>query len=186
EVSVRVLAATHQELGSMVESGAFRSDLFYRLAGLVISIPPLREHPESIAVLARNFLGDAFELTPAALELLKSQPWPGNVRQLQQILRRAKLSARDGTIDRRQLKEALEPPPGMSTCQRDADLFTIAYKLAIERVTSRFKRQYLERLLLRSRGNVSRASRESGITRSHLHVLIRELDLGRWTRGASG
>jgi DNA-binding NtrC family response regulator len=95
-VDVRVLAATHCDLKGLVREGKFRQDLFYRLEGMTIHLPPLRERKEDIELLARKLLcrlfGDAHSapaIHPAALILLRDHPWPGNIRQLQKVLCRA-------------------------------------------------------------------------------------------------
>jgi DNA-binding NtrC family response regulator len=94
-VDVRILAATHCDLPALVRAGKFRQDLFYRLEGLSIHLPPLRERKDDIELLARAFLermfagGRAPALYPAALEKLQGHDWPGNVRQLQKVLCRA-------------------------------------------------------------------------------------------------
>jgi two-component system nitrogen regulation response regulator GlnG len=94
-VDVRILAATHCDLPALVRAGKFRQDLFFRLDGISIHLPPLRERKGDIELLARAFLarmfagGRAPALYPAALEKLKSYDWPGNVRQLQKVLCRA-------------------------------------------------------------------------------------------------
>jgi transcriptional regulator with GAF, ATPase, and Fis domain len=95
KINVRVLAATHRDLPAMVRDGKFRQDLFYRLEGISIHLPPLRERKEDIELLARTFLARMFTggprptLHPLALEKLRSYGWPGNVRQLHKVVCRA-------------------------------------------------------------------------------------------------
>ena len=113
-VDVRVVAATHRDLEAMVRRRAFREDLYYRLAVMRIELPPLRERPEDVEPLVRLFLelaarDDGVEpraLTEAALDALKGAPWPGNVRQLENEIRRASVLAK-GTIDVGDLSPAL-------------------------------------------------------------------------------
>jgi transcriptional regulator with GAF, ATPase, and Fis domain len=100
-VDVRVIAATNARLPALVRQGKFREDLYYRLCTFPIEIPPLRERPEDILQLARHFL-DKFSLRPPAPELsaegaqlLKSYPWAGNVRELQNVIERALILAED-------------------------------------------------------------------------------------------
>ena len=101
-VDVRIIAATHRDLEASVQSGAFRADLYYRLCVIPVLIPPLRERPEDIALLARTFLsrfntenGDHRALDETALRALSTHPFPGNVRELENAIRRAaSLSAR--------------------------------------------------------------------------------------------
>jgi len=93
KVNVRVVAATHRDLAAMVKERRFREDLYYRLNVVKVMLPPLRERPGDIALLVRFFLarfaGPGVELAPEALAALERAPWPGNVRQLENELRRA-------------------------------------------------------------------------------------------------
>jgi DNA-binding NtrC family response regulator len=128
--TARVIAATHQDLGSMIAQGTFRRDLYYRLANLVISIPPLRERWESIVPLARSFLRGQAELTEAAQEMLTRQRWPGNVRQLQHTLQVARLFATGGVIDVEQVKRALRQTSLTDEQEVRTDLFEMPYAAA--------------------------------------------------------
>jgi transcriptional regulator with GAF, ATPase, and Fis domain len=106
-VDVRIIAASHVDLETATGRGDFREDLFYRLAVFPLHMPSLRERPEDIASLARSILDDLgrqhgrgpWSLTPAALSALQSQPWPGNVRQLVNVLERATILQPSGEID---------------------------------------------------------------------------------------
>ncbi len=103
---VRIIAATNQDLDAMIGRGRFRKDLYYRLRGVTIRLPPLREHPEDIAELAHYFLfrfnrqlSTAVQsISPAALELLEKYDWPGNVRELQSVVREALIVSAGPTI----------------------------------------------------------------------------------------
>jgi len=96
-VDVRIVAATNRELERMVEEGSFRNDLYYRLNVFPITIPPLRERTEDIAALARHFVGQcarrmgrpALVIPDAAMDALKRWNWPGNIRELQNVIERA-------------------------------------------------------------------------------------------------
>ncbi len=89
----RVVAATHRNLRAAVREGRFREDLFFRLAVYEVDVPPLRVRTGDIAVLARHFLPSSMQLAPSALAILERHPWPGNIRELQNVLRRAALIA---------------------------------------------------------------------------------------------
>jgi len=121
EVDVRLIAATNRNLAAMVREGKFREDLFYRLHVLPLHLPPLRERPDEIPVLALQFLKNAlaeFEgprdvgLSMQALDLLLEYPWPGNIRELENAMfRAATLVERDGEIGPELLAPALEKIP---------------------------------------------------------------------------
>lgn len=101
-VDARVISATNTHLLSLVREGKFREDLYYRLSAFPMEIPPLRERPEDIAHLAAHFLEKYTsrlpppQLTAQALQLLKTQPWPGNIRELQNVIERALILSEDG------------------------------------------------------------------------------------------
>ncbi|KYC61320.1 PAS domain-containing protein [Bacillus coagulans] len=106
KIDVQIIAATNQNLAKMVEEGRFREDLYYRLNVIPIRIPPLRERPEDISLLAFHFLqqlnekyGRKFYLTPDAINVLECYPWPGNVRELQNIIERMVVTADHAAID---------------------------------------------------------------------------------------
>ena len=105
-VDARVVSATNAHLLTLVREGKFREDLYYRLCGFPIEIPPLRDRPEDIAQLAAHFLGKyasrlpAPQLSAPALQLLKTQPWPGNIRELQNAIERALILSEDQAVIR--------------------------------------------------------------------------------------
>lgn len=106
KVNVQIIAATNKRLEQLVENGRFREDLFYRLNVIPIQIPPLRERPEDISLLAFHFLQQLnekydrnYHLTPDAINVLEFYPWPGNVRELQNIIERLVVSAENAAID---------------------------------------------------------------------------------------
>ncbi len=105
-VDVRILAATNHDLMADVKAGRFREDLYYRLNVFPLTVPPLRERPDDLAILAQHFLGSAaarfgkkgLRLRKSDLELLKRYDWPGNVRELQNVIERAVITARGGAV----------------------------------------------------------------------------------------
>ncbi|WP_367949339.1 sigma 54-interacting transcriptional regulator [Bacillus sp. FJAT-29790] len=106
QINVQIVAATNKKLERMVEQGTFREDLFYRLNVIPIHVPPLRERPEDIPLLAFHFLQQLnekynknFHLSPDALNLLEVYPWPGNIRELQNMIERLAVSTDHQTID---------------------------------------------------------------------------------------
>ena len=171
-VDIRVVAATHRDLPRLVDEGRFRSDLYYRLAEVTVYVPALRERPEDIPLLAASFVREladagrcALSLDAAAIELLKSRSFPGNVRELRNVVRRASLDAREGVIDRAAidsaLSEAMKAPNRPSTIVDDS----LSLSAAREQWSSSLEREYLERVLDACAGDVEQAA-----ARAEMHV----------------
>jgi DNA-binding NtrC family response regulator len=105
-VDVRVIAATHQKLDSMIQAGKFRNDLYYRLRGVTLELPPLRDRSEDISELAHYFLfrfnrqlGTMVQsISPEVLELFEAYSWPGNIRELQSVIREALIASTGPTL----------------------------------------------------------------------------------------
>ena len=97
-VQVRIVAATHRDLPSLVADGHFREDLFHRIFVLPIEVPALRERPEDVMLLARHF-GPGLRFTPDAVQTLLAHGWPGNVRELRNAIARARLAAESDVVD---------------------------------------------------------------------------------------
>jgi DNA-binding NtrC family response regulator len=117
-VDLRIIAATHRDLPGLVARGKFREDLWYRLNVVVITLPPLRERREDIEMLVRYFiarhgaeLGGVTSAEPAAIKFLIAQPWPGNVRQLENAVKRVLLLAHGYPITEELVRLALEQAP---------------------------------------------------------------------------
>jgi DNA-binding NtrC family response regulator len=172
-VRVRLIAATNRDLETAVRLGTFRDDLFRALAGCTLSLPPLRQRLEDLPVLAWHFLRRAEAkvnkrvetITPDALELLKRYDWPGNLRELENVIERAVVLARDAIIEAGHLPLHLQDVP-MGNTLGDGLL------TARDRVARDFERQALVRLLRQSRGNISEAARAGKTTRRNLHRLL--------------
>jgi len=120
----RLLAIAEGDLSAALEAGTFRADLYYRLAGVTLHVPPLRERIEDIPLLAEHFLaraardtGAARKLAPAAVELLRHYTWPGNVRQLENTMRRLLVTGQASEIGRAELELALSGQPAAMPVQ---------------------------------------------------------------------
>ena len=131
-VDVRVIAATHRDLPALVAAGKFREDLWYRMNVVVIALPPLRERREDVAALVAYFvsrygpeLGGVAAVQPAALRFLGAQPWPGNVRQLENVVKRALLLAHGYPITEELARAALMTGPSANGAA-DAAARTVA------------------------------------------------------------
>ncbi len=127
QTQVRVLAATNYDLETLAAQGRFRKDLYYRLKGVTIRVPPLREHAEDVPELAHYFLfrfnrelGKDFRaFAPETLELFQSYPWPGNVRELQSVIREAMLRASGNVLLPEFLRAELHQPTAPPTAGAD-------------------------------------------------------------------
>lgn len=123
-VDVRLIAATHRDLPALVAAGKFREDLWYRLNVVAIPLPPLRERREDIPALVKYFvarhgpeLGGVAAVQPAATKFLAAQPWPGNVRQLENVVKRMLLGAHGYAITEDAARAALTPGPAGATAE---------------------------------------------------------------------
>ncbi|MFO8033018.1 MAG: sigma-54 dependent transcriptional regulator [Desulfohalobiaceae bacterium] len=183
-VDVRILSTTNQDLEQKLKERSFREDLFYRLNVVSIMTPSLEEVKEDIPLLADHFarevcgeLGVEYkQFSPQALDLLMQKSWPGNVRQLQNFVRRAiiftgnsEISTQDvGMVEGQGQQETEANAPG-----QEDDLWIEPYSRAKDRVLQRFSAEYAQQLLQRTRGNVSQAAKLAGLSRVALQKLLR-------------
>ena len=183
---LRVVAATNAELEPAVATGRFRRDLYYRLNVVQLHLPPLRERPGDLPLLARHFLQHyardlqrgLTDFTPEALRLLALHSWPGNVRELENSVQRAVILAggAGGLITEADLAlrhdQAGAPQPPTSE----------SFRAAKGRAVAEFERRYLESLLASCEGNVSRAARTARTDRSSFWALVKKhgIDIGRF------
>jgi DNA-binding NtrC family response regulator len=172
---VRLVSATHQNLRAHINRGRFRLDLFYRLAVVVLDVPPLRERPEDIEPLTMHLLrqqnasATVTELfTPDQLRRLERHPWPGNVRELRNVVMRAIATEEQPVLE---ADAASTPAIGGQT------LWTRPYKDARRTVIDQFEVGYLQRLLERNDNSLRKSAREAGIDRSYLLQLLRKQGL---------
>jgi transcriptional regulator with PAS, ATPase and Fis domain len=176
-VDVRIVAATNRDLVQEVAAGRFREDLYYRLNVLAVQLPPLRERRDDIPLLVEHFLQRPphreWTIAPAALEKLVAYRWPGNIRELANVIERAKILADDPVITLAQLPENIVQPaqPGAGF-QRAAK--AIAPK-PDQLVT--MERDHLLAVLQREGGNKSRTAEALGLTRRSLYRLLEKYGL---------
>ncbi len=176
KVDVRFVTATHRDLEEMVATGRFREDLFYRLAVVPVRLPPLREREGDVAHLARHFcatLGRAngrpmATLDDAALEALARAPWPGNVRQLKNIVERLVVLADADTIGEADVTRELAHPKGVSIAPRGAD------ERPLDAQRRDAEREALVHALTRAKDNRTLAARLLGVSRRTLYNKLRE------------
>ena len=199
-VDVRILAATNQDLDSLIGDGRFRKDLFYRLSGVTIPLPPLRERQEDIPELAHYFLfrfnrqlGTAVQsISPEAIELMQAHSWPGNVRELQNVLRQALIASAGTTIlpdflpielqedADSELEEPIEnnlvPDFAWQTLQQDFEAWIAGGETDLyRRVREQFDRLIILGAMQHAGGNRAQAGRILGLSQVTLRAKLRSM-----------
>ncbi|HUM03502.1 MAG TPA: sigma-54 dependent transcriptional regulator [Thermoanaerobaculia bacterium] len=173
---VRIVAATNRDLPAMIRAGTFREDLYFRLAVLPLRVPPLSERPEDVSVLATHFAGQLAKrrgrrpktFTPAALEALSRRRWPGNVRELQNLVERLVLMTPSPAVDVADL-----PPETDGLDFRAADPEAVRPGQSLAEARDGFERRVVQKVLVETKGNVSRAAERLGLDRTTLHRRLR-------------
>ncbi len=178
QADVRIIAASNASLHQLVLQGSFRADLYYRLSVFTIELPPLRQRPEDIPLLARHFLTahtppdlEGLSLAPGACDALIRHDWPGNVRELENAIIRG-IHISDGR------KEITADDLGLSTghdrAAAPADSRPRSYRALKREVIESFERRYLTQLMADHHGNISSAARTAGKERSDLGKLLKK------------
>ena len=176
EVDVRIIAATNKNIEVMIADRTFRQDLFYRLNTIHIEMPPLRERKEDIILLAEHFLSklsseqgnNPKQFSNEVKELLADYPWPGNARELQNIVGRSFYLSTKKIISAEDI-----PLPRKSTAVcMDDDLLSLSYKDAKSIMFEKFELSYLTHHLKLNHGNISKTAESCGIDRRTIHRLI--------------
>ena len=206
--NARIVAATHRDLRALIRTGQFREDLFYRLNVVPIRLPPLRERPDDIPVLAQHFLSKAQSeglpaktLDPGAMALLSSYRWPGNVRELENLIRRLAALVPQPVITEAVLAEELadyvpmEEPVEISCNGEEVDSMAAVVERHVnrllaairesgeegvlyERALAELERPLIRMTLAETRGNQIRAAALLGLNRNTLRKKIREHGIG--------
>jgi DNA-binding NtrC family response regulator len=183
-VDVRVIAATHRDLGILIKEGKFRDDLYYRLNVIRIDLPPLRDRPEDIRLLAAHFCQKfaraghpIAKISSDAIGVLLRCPWPGNVRQFENAIERACAMARDGVIRPNSLPREL-------TCRPDVknpfpiDL-TRSLMDQLAELTAAFEKRYILRALRKTHGHIGKCARLCGVSRRTITNKIAQYEIDR-------
>jgi two-component system response regulator GlrR len=166
DVDVRVIAATHRKLEERIASGEFREDLYYRVSVVKLYIPALSERREDIPLLANTFLSRLgmryrraqLAFSPEALQLLVSAPWPGNVRQLFNVVEQAVALSATDVIPESLVRQAIDSGDTALT--------------PLDEARRAFERDYLVRILKITGGNVTKAARLAGRNRTEFYRLL--------------
>ncbi|MEE2758186.1 MAG: sigma-54 dependent transcriptional regulator [Myxococcota bacterium] len=187
EVDVRLITATNRDLHAQVQAGQFREDLFYRLNVVPIKLPALRERIEDISLLARHILGkfakrlgqSERQLASDALDVLCAYSWPGNIRELENVLERTLLFSERDPIGLDDLPLELQKNAGAPT---DGGLVNVSgsttdLKEAVRNITRKIEKQMIESVLLETEGNVTQGAKRLGISRKSLQTKMKEFGL---------
>jgi transcriptional regulator with GAF, ATPase, and Fis domain len=188
DIDVRVISATHRDLRKMVNAGAFREDLYFRLAVLPVHVPELRERREDIPALVKHFLPrEAAGVPPELLHEVMHRPWLGNVRELRNFVERAVAFGPNRAIA---MMTSSSPPPPMpsfasagtvpspASATLDSAIADSAFELDFKAFRERWleigERRYVQHLLAKWDGSVAAAAKATGINRTYLYRLIRK------------
>jgi DNA-binding NtrC family response regulator len=171
-VDVRIIAATNVNLHAKIEAGTFRQDLYFRLARFTVLTPPLRERPEDIPILARHFLNlfavdmgvRAAEIDQAALDILAAYSFPGNVRELKNIIERALIESGGKRVEPRHLHLLSVSKVPVASAPAPAARYS-DLPLSVEAA----EEELIQRALSQTNGNIAEAARLLGINRTRIY-----------------
>jgi len=193
-VDARVIAATNKDLEESIAAGAFRSDLFYRLSVVTLTLPPLRERREDIVPLVENYLEDFRQqmgrlhiqgIEESTLEAMCAYEWPGNVRELINVVERAMLLCDGRVITHEHLPESIVAGPSTRGYLDDRDDSSSLFEALLEgslaegrsRLVESFEREYLSRLLQRTSGSISETALIAGVDPRTLYNKMKAYEL---------
>ena len=174
KADVRIVSATNRDLEAMAHEGTFRSDLYYRLKGCVIALPPLRARKTDIPLLVAHFLGDRHTVSSCAMRMLQSMEWSGNIRELKMTLASLAGISNDGEIHEKDVTAILNTHGEGAAPEPPA---IAQFHHAKETAIDEFEKTYLTRLMDASAGNITKAAELSGLTRKHLRSLLKKYGL---------
>ncbi len=199
KVDCRVVSATNRDLRQMVTDSSFREDLYFRLSVMQIELPPLRKRRDDIPLLVDHFLAMGNErratwglnaltgLTDEAAKTLRERAWPGNIRELKNVLERATSLAEGPTLTKADFWLGNEPPSlrpsdsgvttgGAGDLHFDVDI-AVSFKDAKQALLDGFEAIYLQKLIEQHTGNISQSAKAAGLTRYHLRELLKKHDI---------
>ncbi len=187
KVDVRVLAASNKDLPKEIERGTFREDLFYRLNVVPIDVPPLRERREDIPLLVRHFMQlnaeeqglKVKQVSPEAMELLQQYDWPGNIRELRNLIERLLIMVPGNVIEASHVAMSLHSRPAVAAPAVTAPAGSLLAKHydSLRDARNAFEKEYISRKLREHNWNISRTADDLKIERSHLHRKIKLLEV---------
>ncbi|MEK7805112.1 MAG: sigma-54 dependent transcriptional regulator [Planctomycetota bacterium] len=185
-VDVRIISATHRDLEEEIEEGRFREDLYYRIKVVNIKIPPLRHRSEDIPLLVNRFIQYFSEkhqkriasISSEAMKLLISYNWPGNVRQLKNVIESAVVLANKEILDTTDLPEEIKYPENTAVTVKNIN-YNLSFRDAKKILIENFERDFIKKKLEEFSGNISRTAEALDMHRQNLQQKIRELNIGK-------
>ncbi|MDH5677504.1 MAG: sigma-54 dependent transcriptional regulator [Nitrospinota bacterium] len=176
--NTRIVSATNKDLAEEVSRGNFRDDLFYRLNVITLTVPPLRDRPEDIPALAYHFLKkyreemnkDIVSITDEALAVMAAHPWPGNIRELENVMERAVVICAGKSISLADLPEGMTPAGVAVPTTLEAEETLAPLRVA----RGAWEKEYLQKALGRNNGNISRTAEAIGLARKNLQEKIKQ------------
>ncbi len=179
QVNVRILAATHKNLEELIKTGAFREDLYYRLNVVPINLPPLRERKGDIPLLLEHYSRyfaaelqiERKRFTPEAIALLESYSFPGNIRELRNLVERLYILVPDQELTPEHVKGHLR------VVDTNQGVIALLQRTPFQEARREFEKMYLETALRRNGGNITRTARELGLHQPNLSKKLKELGL---------
>lgn len=172
KIDIRLIAATHRDMSHLVHDNKFRADLYFRINMIPLLIPPLRDRIEDVLALAENILGNvaanlgksSLELNEQALQALQAYSWPGNIRELRNVLERAVLLTEDTLLTEKDL-------------HFDVQLNTAALPVSHFKTLHELERKYIEEVLMQENGRVEAAAKKLGMPRSSLYYKLKQYQI---------
>jgi DNA-binding NtrC family response regulator len=183
DTNFRLIAASNVDLLPHVRTGAFRTDLYHRLAVYRVSLPSLRERPEDISLLASHFIAEkrtrlnrsnVLRISHEALSALMAYDWPGNVRELENVIEVALIECRGDTIEATHLTG-----PAQGNAHASSGVPQATYRVARHEALGRFERIYVATQLRHFEGRVAAAAAAAAVTPKHLRTLMRRYGISR-------
>jgi DNA-binding NtrC family response regulator len=189
-VDVRIVSATNQNLDAAIREGRFRQDLYYRLSGFTLQVPPLRERRSDIPLLVEHFWfacrqkyeREGPKLSREILSRLENHEWPGNVRELRNTVERLFVMARGEVVEPQDYAVALDARPGTTSASHGSGMASHHTVTDFREARTSFEREWLAQKLAEHGGNVTRTAAAIGLERQSLQEKIRKLGLSRQAR----
>jgi len=187
-IDIRLITTSNRDLHKMVNEGSFREDLFYRLQVIPIHLPPLRERSEDIIKLAIHFLNDvktkndikANKFSPEFIKIMEQYKWPGNIRELKNIIERTALLCDSEIIEAKHFPAEMESPSNEFNTWKIPDTWEDfkKYKQEVQNdVTKEIEKHFIIETLKRAKGNISNAAKNVGMQRTNFHLLLKKYNL---------